>query len=223
MIPQRKCLGAVNLSHPLNYRQLQLGARQQRFVDEYMVDLNATRAAIAAGYSKKTAAQAGWEVLRNPKVAAEVSRRQQLLSQRLEVSAENVLSELAKIGFASLGDFYRVNGDGHLEVDPQALADPAKAAALSQIEIVENADGTQTIKIKLADKRAALNDLGRHLKLFEERPTVDVALTYQQEEPDVRQLAMATLALLSEAHYEAGQPPSLLIEHSVEPDFDLDD
>ena len=109
-----------------------LGARQQRFVDEYMVDLNATRAAIAAGYSKNTASQAGCEVLRNPKVAAEIGRRQSLMAERLSVSAENVISELAKLAFANVGDFYRVGADGQLEVDPDALADPSKSAALAR-------------------------------------------------------------------------------------------
>lgn len=119
---------------------------------------------------EKLAAQAGWEVLRNPKVAAEITRRQQLLSQRLEITAENVLSELAKVGFASLGDFYRVSRAGRLEVDPTVLADPAKAAALSQIEIVDSADGAQTIKIKLFDKRAALGDLAHHQRAARSRP-----------------------------------------------------
>lgn len=191
-----------------------LGARQQRFIDEYLTDLNATRAAMAAGYSKRTAAQAGWEVLRNPKVAAEIARRQQLLSQRLEVTAENVLSELAKVGFASLGDFYRVSRGGRLEVDPTVLADPVRAAALSQIEIVDSADGAQTIKIKLFDKRAALGDLGRHLGLSSDRLDVVVQHSEPADRPSVRDLALASLALLSQASHdqEQGAPRPLLID-----------
>jgi phage terminase small subunit len=193
-----------------------------RFVDEYLVDCNATRAAIAAGYTKNTASQAGWEALRNPKVAAEISRRQKLLADRHEVTADNVISELAKIGFANLADFYTVDGGGRLTLDPVALADPTKVAAISSIEIVDGADGGQQVKIKLADKRSALNDLGKHLGLFAERH--EVALTsarVEDEEPDSRHLAMAVLALLAEANQDAKAAP-LLIEQKTEDDFELD-
>lgn len=177
-----------------------LGTRQRRFVDEYMTDCNATRAAIAAGYSKRTASQAGWEVLRNPKVAAEIGQRQKRLAERHQVSAENVVSELSKLAFSNLADFYTTGADGRLQVDIAALADPAKAAALSQIEITE-VEGKQAIKFKLADKRAALGDLGRHLGLFTDRlaPIVPVAPI---ERPSLRQLALGALALLSAAEHE---------------------
>ena len=179
-----------------------MGPRQQRFVDEYMVDLNATRSAIAAGFSKKAASQAGWDQLRKPKVAKEIGRRQSLLAERLSVSAENVISELAKLAFANVGDFYQVGEDGLLQVDASALADPAKSAALAQVDIVEKANGDQTIKIKLADKRAALTDLGKHLGLFSDKS--ELAVTVKKVEPRTdRELALDMLALIGKARYEA--------------------
>lgn len=186
-----------------------LPPRQQRFIDEYMVDLNATRAAIAAGFSKKAASQAGWDQLRNPKVAAEISRRQSMLSVRLSVSADNVLSELSKLAFANIGDFYRVGKDGSLEVDPNALADPLKSAALAQMDITEKANGDQAIKIRLADKRAALTDLGKHLGLFSDKE--ELAVTVKKVEPrNDRELALHVLALLGKAQNDAEQEQLVL-------------
>lgn len=196
-----------------NTAMSKLRHRQRRFVDEYLIDCNATRAAIAAGYTKHTAAQAGWEVLRNPKVAAEISRRQKLLADRHEVSADNVISELAKIGFANLADFYIVDTQGRLVIDTASLADPKKAAALSQIEIVVAPDGAQSIKIKLADKRAALGDLSKHLGLQTERHEFTLAKPSGEGEADPRRLALAAIALLSEAAYQARSEP-LLIEQT---------
>lgn len=199
-----------------------LGARQQRFVDEYMVDLNATRAAVAAGYSKRTAAQAGWEVLRNPKVAAEIGRRQQELAVQKEVNAARIVEELAKLAFANLGDFYRVGADGTLELDVEALADPAKAAALAQIDITEKPNGTRVTKIRLADKRAALVDLGKHLGLFNDGAMPNAAVTnpreHHNEEPDVRRLALAAIALIRDAGADGAAPnqPALL-ERPIRP------
>ena len=194
---------------------LTLRARQLRFVDEYLIDCNATRAAIAAGYTKRTASQAGHEVLRNPKVAAELSRRQKLLAARHEVTADNVISELGKLGFSNIADFYRVTENGKLEVDPGALADPMKAASISQIEITDNAAGGQTVKIKLADKRPALNDLGRHLGLFNDRSEVAVTVTPADSEISMRDLALAALALINEAAYRPDIPLTPLLEPPV--------
>jgi len=176
-----------------------LTARQARFVDEYLVDLNATRAAIAAGYSKRTAAQAGHEVLTNPKVAAEIARRQQERSKRLDINADRVIGELAKIAFGNVGDFYREGEDGRLEVDMRALLDPEKAAALSQIEISDTKEGGQIVKFRLAEKRGALNDIAQLLQLFDQTKTFDAPPVSEDE--DLQHLAMGVMALLGEAMY----------------------
>lgn len=73
-----------------------LTAKQQRFVEEYMVDLNATQAAIRAGYSEKTAHAIGQENLRKPTIAEEVKKRQEKLGEKAEITAEWVLMELVE-------------------------------------------------------------------------------------------------------------------------------
>jgi len=68
-----------------------LTAKQQRFVEEYLVDLNATQAAIRAGYSAKTAGQIGEENLKKPEIGAAVASRQQTIAAKLEITQEKVL------------------------------------------------------------------------------------------------------------------------------------
>jgi Terminase small subunit len=81
-----------------------LNPRQQRFVAEYLVDLNATQAAIRAGYSPRTAAAIGHENLRKPEIAAAVASARNELTECTEVTIETVVAELARLGFARLGE-----------------------------------------------------------------------------------------------------------------------
>ena len=73
-----------------------LTAKQQMFVKEYLVDLNATQAAIRAGYSVKTAGQIGDEILKKPEIAAAVQAGMDARSQRTEITADYVLDTIRK-------------------------------------------------------------------------------------------------------------------------------
>jgi len=152
-----------------------LTAKQARFVDEYMVDLNATQAAIRAGYSAKTAADIGRQLLRKTPVAGAIAERQRAVSERTGVTAERVIEELAKIGFANMQDYMRVGSDGDPYLDFSALTRD-QAAALSEVTVEDFKDGrgedardVRRVKFKLHDKRAALVDLGKHLGLFKDK------------------------------------------------------
>ena len=74
--------------------------KQQLFVDEYLIDLNATQAAIRAGYSARTAEQQGPRLLGNVEVAAAIEARMKVRSERLEIEADRVLQGIARIAFA---------------------------------------------------------------------------------------------------------------------------
>jgi len=74
-----------------------LTAKQQRFVDEYMIDLNATQAAIRAGYSERTASETGYENLRKPQIAEEIAKRQQKHAEKSEMTVEWVLQQYRDI------------------------------------------------------------------------------------------------------------------------------
>lgn len=79
-----------------------LNAKQRRFLDEYLIDLNATQAAIRAGYSAKTASSQGERLLRNVEVQALLTERMKAREKRTEITQDKVLAELAKIGFADI-------------------------------------------------------------------------------------------------------------------------
>jgi phage terminase small subunit len=187
-----------------------LSAQRLRFVEEYLVDLNATQAAIRAGYSASAAKVTASRLLTDANVASAISDLRSKLSRKLELTAENVLSELAKIGFANMADFYQRDERGNLVVDVDTLTDPVKAAAVVQMDVQTSADGTQMIKLKLGDKKGALIELGKHLGLFNDKfPVVELQQTVLA--PDPRHLAMALLATLRAAR-EAERNSGALIE-----------
>lgn len=84
-----------------------LTAKQERFCREYIIDLNATQAAIRAGYSEKTAAEQGVRLLRNVKVKEKIQYLQRKLTKRVEITQENIVNELASIGFAEPSKYVR--------------------------------------------------------------------------------------------------------------------
>lgn len=154
-----------------------LSLRQERFIGAFLREGNATQAAIEAGYSAKTAAQGAGQLFRNIKVSTEIARRRAKLAQKLEISAERIVAELAKIGFANMQDFTRLVGEDRV-VDLSA-ATRDQLAAVGEITIEDFKDGrgeeardVRRVKFKLLDKRAALVDLGKHLGMFIERSEV---------------------------------------------------
>lgn len=163
---------------------MSLTAKRKRFVSEYLVDLNATRAYRAAGFSgsDNVCAVEGLKLLRNPNVAAAIAEAQAKRSARTEITQDMVLRELAKIGFADMRRLLKWTGNqalmdldaaedsGDVEIrysnlvtlfDSDELPDDVAA---SVAEISQTKDGA--LKVKLYDKRAALVDIGRHLGMF---------------------------------------------------------
>ncbi|MDR2274368.1 MAG: terminase small subunit [Sphingobacterium sp.] len=141
--------------------------KQQRFVEEYMVDLNATQAAIRAGYSVDTAQQMGSENLSKPVIQEAIQQQKQLLSESTGITAERVLAEYAKIAFSDVRELF--NPDNNL-YDIRQLDDNT-ASAIASVEIdALNVQGMQvgeTKKVKMYNKLTALEALGKHIGLFE--------------------------------------------------------
>lgn len=150
-----------------------LTPKQQRFVEEYLIDLNATQAAIRAGYSAKTAHAAGSRLLTNVKVKPVIRAAMDERAKRLEISADNVLKELARIGFADIRDLVEWDEE-HVGFRPSEQLTDDQAAVVSEVlaetkrftDSKGNTETTIKLKLKTYDKLAALRDLGRHLKLF---------------------------------------------------------
>jgi len=161
-----------------------LNDKQRRFVDEYLIDLNATQAATRSGYSAKTANEQGARLLANVSVKEAIIERMKDREQRTEITQDKVLGELAKIGFSDIrkavkwgADIPVINPDtgevlmanGVVLISSEEI-DNETAAAVS--EISQTAQG---IKIKMYDKKSALVDIGKHLGMFVER--IDATMT----------------------------------------------
>lgn len=155
-----------------------LNPRQRRFVQEYLIDLNATQAAIRAGYSADTAGAIGYENLTKPAIARAVESAQAERLARTELTGDMVIAELRKIGFANMQDYMGSTEDGDPFLDFSMLTRD-QAAALQEVTVEdyiegrgESARAVKRVKFKLGDKRAALVDIGKHLGLFVERHEV---------------------------------------------------
>lgn len=154
-----------------------LSRKQARFVAEYLVDLNGTQAAIRAGYSPKTATEQASRLLTNIKVAASVQAGQSKRLGKLDITAERVLAEFARIGFSDLRTVF--DTDGRL-LAPTALTD-ATAASISSVEVVrettrkhgETAVTEQVTKVKAWDKLRALEALAKNLGLLKETTVLE--------------------------------------------------
>lgn len=154
---------------------------QKRFCNEYLVDLNATRAYKVA-YPKfkkdETANAAASRMLRNVKIQEYISEKQKEIEQRTEITQDMVIKELAKIAFLDIRKLYTENG----QLKNIADIDTDTAGAISQLETLEEYEGYgndrekigDTQKVKLLDKTRALELLGRHLGIFNDKINVNV-------------------------------------------------
>lgn len=138
--------------------------KQGLFVAEYLVDHNATKAAIRAGYSAKTASRIGPQTLEKPWVNAVVQAKQKKIADRLGVTAERVISELARLAFSDMAKFADWGPDGvRLKDSLQLSADDARCVA--ELGETTSKDGGSR-RFKLHDKKGALDSLAKHLGLF---------------------------------------------------------
>lgn len=140
-----------------------LTPKQQRFVAEYLVDLNATQAAIRAGYSAKTARVTGPENLSKPAIAAAIQAGTRKDAEKIELSKEAIIAELMKIAFSDMKQFATWGPHGVKLLDSDALG-PETACVAEVSETITKSGGS--IKFKLHDKVGALRDLGRHLGMW---------------------------------------------------------
>lgn len=161
-----------------------LTAKQKRFCDEYLIDLNATQSAIRAGYSPATAAEQATRLLRKVNIQEYIQELQDARSKRTDITKDRVLQELAAIAFANIDDFVKVedvevtdvtfNEEGEPAYSTRIIkgvnvfetdkVDKAKIPALSSIK-----QGRDGIEVKIHDKQKALELIGRHLGMFNDK------------------------------------------------------
>ncbi len=145
--------------------------KQERFVAEYLKDLNATQAAIRAGYSKKTAEVQGWRLLRNAEISALVFQSKTRQLESADLTATRVLEELRRLAFSDVTGLFDEQGN----LKPIHTLTPEQAAAIASLEVVQrnltSGDGHTDIvqKLKVWDKTKALEMLAKHFALLTER------------------------------------------------------
>lgn len=147
-----------------------LTAKQKMFVQEYLVDLNATQAAIRAGYSKKNADKIGPQLLGKTSVSAAVQQAMKKREKRTEITQDMVLREMAKLAFFDIRKMFDKDGK---PLDISALDDDT-AAALVGLDVQDISDNEGNYigfakKYKMADKAKALELLGKHFGAWEPR------------------------------------------------------
>lgn len=166
--------------------QRHLNQRQQAFIAEYLISLNASDAYRKAGYAAKNANISGPQLLSNPSIAKAVATAMAERSTRMGITADMVLKALAKIGFASMRAFISVDAEGQPRIDLSANSGDS-LDALSEVStetVLESkgsckdaptADSIRKTRIKLHDKLAALELIGKHLGMWKERIEVDAS------------------------------------------------
>lgn len=150
-------------------REPALTPKQARFVAEYLRDLNATQAAIRAGYSAKTADQQACRLLTNVKVSSAVAEAKQSRADRTQVDADWVLRRLAQDATADLADLYDENGNLRPVKDwPIAW----RTGLVAGVETAQERDGQDedgnpvfaTVrKVKLLDRTKLVELIGKHV------------------------------------------------------------
>lgn len=148
--------------------------KQARFVDEYLVDLNATQAAVRAGYSAKTASVIGAENLAKPNIQKAIQARQEELKIKTEITQEWVVERYRRIvEGCDKRLFFR--DDGSLKPPSQWSAE--MGMAVQGFEVEEFGDeglAVSVSKLRFQDVRAALDSLARHLGMFNDKVKLDV-------------------------------------------------
>lgn len=155
-----------------------LSPKQQRFVEEYLVDLNGAAAARRAGYKARNADDLAVQLLRKTQVQEAIQAAQAVRSERVQLKADDVIEELKRIGFADLGQILDFTGDTVKLRAPGTIPEAARRA-LSSIKVKRVWEGTgddkvpvDVLEFKLWDKVSALEKLGKHLGLFIDRTEV---------------------------------------------------
>ncbi len=170
------------------FNEFGLTAQQEEFCKTY-VEMGGAHGSASEAYRRTCPSSLKWKpesvhevasrLLANGKVASRIealkAKMREIAEEKFEITAERILGELGSIGFANMLDFVTLQEDGTAYVDLSRL-DRRKASALQEVTVDSYTEGrgeyardVKRVKIKLADKRAALVDLGKHLNLFVER------------------------------------------------------
>ncbi|ERI92145.1 terminase small subunit [Clostridiales bacterium oral taxon 876 str. F0540] len=151
-----------------------LSLKQKIFCDEYLIDLNATQAAIRAGYSFSTAKEIGSENLTKPNIRAYIEKAMAERSRRTGINQDRVIRELAKVAFINIADVIDID---NVTVKEDASEDDLAAIASVKVKRYNSENGNSVEReIKFADKLKALELLGKHLGMFKDKIDINASL-----------------------------------------------
>lgn len=171
---------------------MSLTAKQARFVDEYLVDLNAAAAARRAGYSVRTANVIGYENLTKPHIAEAIQEAMRKRASRCQVAQDDVVRELARIAFQGLASVAEWGPTGLRLLDSADLDDDAIATVKSVKETTSKDGGS--LAIQQHDKIRALEALGKHLGMFKQEIEHSGSVELRQKVEHIRIVAPAPSA-----------------------------
>ena len=141
-----------------------LNRRQRVFIEEYLKDFNAKRAAIKAGYSSKTAAVIGSQNLIKLNIAAAIKKKLSERTEIAELSAQDLLSQIKSISTSDIRDFIKF-GPGYTTLSDSAKLTPEQAMCISEVVETVGENGSQ-VKLKLHDKLKAIDMGMKYLGLY---------------------------------------------------------
>lgn len=172
-----------------------LTEKQKRFCDEYLIDLNATQAAIRAGYNEKTAYSMGQRLLKNVEVQKKIQSLKNDRSERTEITQDMVLRELAAIAFANATDIVQVaekafvtDSGNEVMLPDVVITETSKLTPEQKKAIAGIKQGRNGIEVKMNDKTRALELLGKHLGMFTEKVEVTEKKTNPFDELTVEEI-----------------------------------
>ena len=152
-------------------KKAKLTEKQQRFVDEYLIDLNATQAAIRAGYSVKTANEQGSQNLAKLSIQQAIAEQMAERSKRTGVNQDRVVLELARIAFVKMTDLV----DSHGRLKDDAVEDDLACIESVKYKSSESDTGSSIEReVKISPKLKALELLGKHLGMWNDKLDVNI-------------------------------------------------
>lgn len=158
--------------------------KQKKFVEEYLIDLNATQSAIRAGYSPKTANEQGARLLANVSIQEAISKAMAERSRRTGINQDRIVQELARIAFVKITDV--VDPDG--EINTNASDDDLACIESYKVEDSDSVNGSSSKReVKLASKIKALELLGKHVGMWNDKIQVDVSIPVFGGENDLEE------------------------------------
>lgn len=149
-----------------------ISPRRLKFISEYLRDLNATKAAERAGYSKKVARQEGARLLANAVIRAEIEKKTSKVLEACDVTVEKIVKEAALIAFSDLSHF--LTGTGEIN-DPGDWPDGVRRG-IQSFKVVKTRHGKgkdahEEVRreIKTWDKPAMIEFLGKYLGMLKDK------------------------------------------------------